>query len=71
MDSENEELVKLRGLLQIALASLHDLADNLTHETEYGPYGSYYSLKWTGDDYLVDSAISTIELIEGENETEN
>jgi len=65
-DSPDER--KLREQLKAALEALRDLTSNLELGEECGPYGRYYVYKWHGDSYLVDAAVSVMEMLEAENE---
>lgn len=60
---ENE----LRKKLEAALNAMRDLTSNLKVTEENGRYGSYYAYKWIGYSYLVDAAVSTMEMLEQED----
>lgn len=68
LSEQFKEIQVYKKKLTAALNSLRDLTSNLEVTEEYGRYGSYYTYKWIGDGYLVDAAVSTVELLESEEQ---
>lgn len=61
-----EKINHLSQMLKITRTALRDITEKFEQSEADGTFGKYPCMVWEGDDYLIDAALSVLDLVDDE-----